>query len=200
MDITTPIYSNDKAIHRRYFFHVALMLSRRIDNDGSTIFDYDNDKLATDFEQQYSADDKLFSFETRIGTFRVRIIDEQIQSATKPVQVASFLAKYPNDNKIILAPSLSPKALPKLRNKSEVFRFIHMMLDITRYQTQPKFVLLSAKESSNIKKNFVPNNCFSLLNKYDTMVRYYNIPVGRLVVILRSSTTAGETLDIKEIN
>lgn len=136
------------------------------------------------------------------GVARIKIVNEKISTVSKINGLAQFLETKQEDRRIIICDDIILRAFKEIVEYplTEVFWIQEFIIDPINHFLTPKHVPLSLAEKEeflkeyNIKVRDIPR-----IEKTDPIVRYYNLQVGDIVKIIRSSIASGESVSYRVV-
>lgn len=134
--------------------------------------------------------------------YKIFIIDENIDKIINKTSTAEYIAKYPNDHKIIIINSINKNIeLQVLTYKfTEIFSKTYFMCNITEFRYVPQHILLTDEEKKQTLKEYgVPLNKYPKIMITDPLAKYYNARLHDLFKIIRPSSVAGETISYRYV-
>lgn len=134
--------------------------------------------------------------------YKICIIDENIDKITGNTTTASYIAKYPNDHKIIILNSITKNIeLQTLTYKfTEIFDRTYFMINIADFEYMPQHILLTDEEKEQTKKEYgVQLNKYPKIMITDPMSKYFNARLHDLFKIIRPSSVSGETISYRYV-
>jgi DNA-directed RNA polymerase subunit H (RpoH/RPB5) len=123
--------------------------------------------------------------------------NKKISNLNKNSEIGLFLQKYADKTKFAIVAFAQNKVISQINNvfKTEIFSINELLINIVDHIIVPQHILLSEEETQvvldeyNARKRDMPK-----ILKSDPIVRYYNMPVGRICKIIRPSDTSGESV------
>lgn len=178
-----PIEKNGEQIKKEVLTNIFKMLRERklIDN-------------IEDFIKNVTLSGTIFKVDTKNGTYDIKIYNNQLTSLNKAPEIDDFLSSSDN-HKILVVTAINNKTKQLILSKYsnvEVFLERTLMINLIDHIMIPKHEVLTDEEAYkllteyDIKKKKLPK---ILLN--DPVAEYYNMKVGQICRIIRSSETAG---------
>lgn len=134
-------------------------------------------------------------------TALIQITKQNVGTINKTSAIFNFLNTYKKHIAIIIAPSISKRALEDIESKyenTEIFIEHELMINLVDNALVPEHELLTSEEeveffkAYNVKKKNMPKVYLS-----DPVSRYYNAKVGNVFRIKRPSPTSGYAIDYR---
>ena len=131
--------------------------------------------------------DNELKVDTEKGIYTIFILDEDIQSINKSINVLNILKK--DDNKIIVCKKFEKKTLEQLSDYKnvEIFTINFVLLNILEHTLQPRFEFIDKKdlESLNIKKSQFPK-----MESTDPVARCLNLKQGDIIKVIEKNESS----------
>lgn len=126
------------------------------------------------------------------------LMDKKIYMYNKSSLIYQILTNHKDNHKILVVYDITNKVKTNILNtyKSlELFFEYQFMINLVDYCLVPKHELLSEEDGDKILKeyNMLPSNMPKIFSS-DPVIRYYNMPVGGIVRIIRPSKLSGEAV------
>lgn len=129
--------------------------------------------------------------------FYVKLLNQKVTGVSKSSNVGEFLFKYKNNPKIIVASSVTSKAIQQLNEDfphSEIFLEKELMMDLVSHVSVPKHELLDENDTKLVlEEYFTKKREMPKIFITDPVSKYYNAKIGQIFRIIRPSETSGMT-------
>lgn len=183
--------------------NVYTMLRNRIyinkEGDKMPMLD-DNPDETKNYEHFEDKANGVFIIETKNGEiFSINIIFQKITATGKQSVITDFIKTYAAYKKIIIAKEYNSKILDFVtKYNTQIFKEEALLMNIIDHCDQPRFELLSPKETELVKKEYnITDYTTKKILKIDPIVKYYGLKKGDYIRIIRPSPTAGEVCDYR---
>jgi DNA-directed RNA polymerase subunit H (RpoH/RPB5) len=126
----------------------------------------------------------------------VKFFDYKIMSVSKNSEIGNFVTKYFDEYKIIIVDNINPKteiAINAYDTQVEIFKINFLKQNIIDHVFVPQHIVLTKEEGDEVTNSYnVLNKNFPFILSCDPQAKYYNMKVGDICKIIRSSKVSGE--------
>lgn len=126
----------------------------------------------------------------------IKIIFHKISAVGKKSDISEFMTEYEKYKKIIIATDFNNKMQDfVIRNKSQIFKESELLSDMISYVYNPKFIVLSPKETEEFKNAYNATDYTIIkISKNDPVSRYFALKKGDVIKVIRPSPTSGYSI------
>jgi DNA-directed RNA polymerase subunit H (RpoH/RPB5) len=126
----------------------------------------------------------------------VKIFDYKITSINKNSPIGEFISKYNDEYKILIVQNINQKSeniIQSYETPTEVFKLIHLMINIVDHVLVPKHIVLKKEEGDAVLQAYrAKKRDMMLIRTTDPVARYYNMKAGEIIKIMRPSVMTVE--------
>jgi DNA-directed RNA polymerase subunit H (RpoH/RPB5) len=131
----------------------------------------------------------------------LKIILQKITSTNKTSELSEFLSSFEGSTKIVVARDFNKKIIEHVaKGHAQIFREANLMSDLLEYCDQPKFEILSQKETAMYYQEYNTSNYTTpKFSRTDPVVKYFGLRKGAVVRIIRPSPASGESIGYRVV-
>lgn len=136
------------------------------------------------------------------GKIYVKFFTQEITTSSKSSEIGDYFLKNMNKYKIIVIDKISLKSEKNIFNyetEYEIFKLTELQQDITKFILYSPHIVLNNEQSKQVIKDYNASPIQIPLINYgeDHVARFFNMKIGDVCLILRSSPTSGISINYR---